>query len=329
MRMICPNCSAQYEVDKSVIPDGGRDVQCSNCGHTWFQSHEDQENEPSAEVATAAPEAAPVTETDAASDTAPDAAPEPQEVTHETSAEAVQEPEAAASEPDEAADASDETTKLDATAEETPSEATDAEVPSDAAPAEPDSVPDQQGLDAGVANILREEAEREAAERSATGGGLEMQPELGLQDAAGETSANVQERLARLRGQDDAAAATAAAASPGSSKRRDLLPDIEEINSTLSASSQSRTKVEEIEQEKRRRSSFRLGFALTVLLFAAMALVYVYSPKIVEAVPKSESYLAAYVDWINALRVSVDAIMQRAVDNLTGLLSRIGGGPPE
>ena len=37
MRLICPSCGAQYEVDESVIPDGGRDVQCSNCGHAWFQ----------------------------------------------------------------------------------------------------------------------------------------------------------------------------------------------------------------------------------------------------------------------------------------------------
>ena len=37
MRLICPNCGAQYEVDDAVIPDAGRDVQCSNCGHTWFQ----------------------------------------------------------------------------------------------------------------------------------------------------------------------------------------------------------------------------------------------------------------------------------------------------
>ena len=37
MRLLCPNCDAEYEVDASVIPDNGRDVQCSNCGHAWFQ----------------------------------------------------------------------------------------------------------------------------------------------------------------------------------------------------------------------------------------------------------------------------------------------------
>lgn len=37
MRLICPNCVAQYEVDEGVIPSEGRDVQCANCGHNWFQ----------------------------------------------------------------------------------------------------------------------------------------------------------------------------------------------------------------------------------------------------------------------------------------------------
>jgi len=37
MRLICPNCGAQYEVPDDVIPSGGRDVQCSNCGFTWFE----------------------------------------------------------------------------------------------------------------------------------------------------------------------------------------------------------------------------------------------------------------------------------------------------
>ncbi len=41
MRLICPNCDAEYEVDADAIPDAGRDVQCSNCGHSWFQARPD------------------------------------------------------------------------------------------------------------------------------------------------------------------------------------------------------------------------------------------------------------------------------------------------
>jgi len=38
MRLICPNCDAQYNVAFDAIPPGGRDVQCSSCAHTWFQT---------------------------------------------------------------------------------------------------------------------------------------------------------------------------------------------------------------------------------------------------------------------------------------------------
>ena len=37
MRLVCPNCDAQYELAEGTIPAEGRDVQCSNCGHAWFQ----------------------------------------------------------------------------------------------------------------------------------------------------------------------------------------------------------------------------------------------------------------------------------------------------
>lgn len=41
MQLQCPICDAEYEVDASAIPYDGRDVQCSNCGHSWFQNHPD------------------------------------------------------------------------------------------------------------------------------------------------------------------------------------------------------------------------------------------------------------------------------------------------
>lgn len=38
MRLVCPNCGAQYDVADEAIPAAGRDVQCSNCNHSWFAS---------------------------------------------------------------------------------------------------------------------------------------------------------------------------------------------------------------------------------------------------------------------------------------------------
>lgn len=36
MRLICPNCQAQYEIAQNAVPQDGRDVQCSSCNHVWF-----------------------------------------------------------------------------------------------------------------------------------------------------------------------------------------------------------------------------------------------------------------------------------------------------
>ena len=37
MLLVCPKCVAQYEVDDQAIPENGREVQCANCEHIWFQ----------------------------------------------------------------------------------------------------------------------------------------------------------------------------------------------------------------------------------------------------------------------------------------------------
>lgn len=35
MRLVCPRCGAQYEIDAAAIPAAGRDVECSACEHVW------------------------------------------------------------------------------------------------------------------------------------------------------------------------------------------------------------------------------------------------------------------------------------------------------
>ena len=37
MQLECPECGARYEVPDDAIPEAGRDVQCSGCGHRWFK----------------------------------------------------------------------------------------------------------------------------------------------------------------------------------------------------------------------------------------------------------------------------------------------------
>lgn len=38
MRLICPECGAQYEIAADMVPAEGREVECSACAHVWHQS---------------------------------------------------------------------------------------------------------------------------------------------------------------------------------------------------------------------------------------------------------------------------------------------------
>ena len=31
----CPNCNKKFNIEKNLIPDSGRDLKCSSCGHIW------------------------------------------------------------------------------------------------------------------------------------------------------------------------------------------------------------------------------------------------------------------------------------------------------
>lgn len=40
MRLTCPSCSAEYEIDAGAIGASGRRVRCSNCSAEWFQQRQ-------------------------------------------------------------------------------------------------------------------------------------------------------------------------------------------------------------------------------------------------------------------------------------------------
>ncbi len=253
MRLICPNCGATYEVDASLIPPAGRDVQCSNCGHGWFQHPGDMETDADA------PEA----------------------------------------------------------------DAPEAETPETGASARPR----RRELDPEVADVLREEAEREAAARRAEkDSGLESQPDLGLddsQDRAASRSAAARARMARLRGLDDADADSA------KGQGAEVLPDVDEINSTLRGqndrSEASAAPVALEVEQKRERRGFRAGFLLVVLLCAIAIAVYALAPRIGDMVPQARPYLAAYVDGVNDVRGQVNGLVETAVAKVRELTGGADG----
>jgi len=231
-----------------------------------------------------------------------------------------------------------------------PEAAPDPEAPAEervAAAPDPEIARKAREIDPSIAEILRREAEQEVQARAADA--LESQPELGLDDIAaadpdpepapepnpGASEAErrglqARERMARMRGETpepvpdsapDLAAATAAAAG----SRRDLLPDIEEINSTLRSTGDRQgvaVKGAEVDTEtvlKTRQRSFRRGFAVSIVIVALLVGLYVATPRIVEAVPAAEPALVAYTGQVDAARLWLDGQVTRFLTWMDGM----------
>lgn len=315
MRLGCPNCDAQYEVDDTAIPASGRDVQCSNCGHTWFQlpagAFGEDGMEPAPVARTVAPR--PVRQRPAP----PAASPTPTSPPATTAA-----PQMTPAPP--------------------PAAVAAAAVPAeDAAPAA--TAPRTEEVDAGLASaparrtlddnlmaILREEAAREAAERKAEAErAMQVQPDLGLQEtprrAAPPATFLAPDDTADDGPEPDAGTDTPAAPARGRS-RRDLLPNIEEINSTLRPGGEHRSGdgMDYMAEAAVRRRGFSAGFFVVLLIAAACTLVYVLAPQITALVPTLAEPLATYVAAVDAARIGLDGALQWA----TGVLERLSGEAP-
>ncbi len=278
MRLICPNCEAEYEVDDAAIPDMGRDVQCSNCGHAWFQL--------------------------------------PPEI------------ELALEQEDElfgASGAADPLPDLDE--DDAPPPPAMADAP-------------KRSIDENLMAVLREEAEREAAARKADAAPIETQTEMGLSAPAAAAAAAAAvvasaeqsraagavptpahagglaaaaRRIAQMKGLDPDAPPPAP---PKPATRRDLLPDIEEINSSLKGGAEppalSEAAQEEIGQSNAR--GFRSGFAVAMLVAVLGLAAYVAAPRIVAMVPAAEGAVNAYVAAVDGARLWLDGLMRQATD---------------
>ncbi|MEM8956823.1 MAG: zinc-ribbon domain-containing protein [Pseudomonadota bacterium] len=214
MRITCPRCTAHYEVPDSVMPPGGRDVQCSSCGHSWYQLVSKPTPEAHDRNAPPDPKAsAPAPPDDGTKGPLPETESETRlrrlrEALDGHKARSGARPGARAlnltqpppgagaaeqSDPDEIpVDASiAESTRID------PSEPQ--ETPDD--PSGPDAPLFKRELDPAVAAVLRAEAEFERNARAhGPAQALEMQPELGLEPPArGRNADTVRDRLARLQ----------------------------------------------------------------------------------------------------------------------------------
>lgn len=279
MRLTCPNCDAQYEVDDRAIPEGGRDVQCSNCGHAWFQlpAHVEEATE---DEAVTFGDRAPAAEPLPASPPIPRQPPPP-----------------------------------DVVAPEPP-------------PASPRMEPRRQVLDETVQAVLREEAERERRARDSERGAIETQPDLGLVTpgrAAPRAAARplepqaTRDRAAAPPGPEDDDDEAEQPASPRGA-RRGLLPDIEQINSTLRATTERdrATPPTPTEMAAEQRRGFRLGFRTVILIVLVLVVIYILAPTIEAKVPTLAPVLEALVAGMDGIRTLLDRLFTSAVAMLHG-----------
>ncbi|WP_137699658.1 zinc-ribbon domain-containing protein [Marimonas lutisalis] len=346
MRLICPNCGAQYEVPDDVIPETGRDVQCSNCGDTWFQKHPSQDQDLAEDLGQPLDEAhweeddtgfGEEAEPGPAPEYEQEPAPEP-EPEYEPVPAPEPEPEPEAEDIAEVEDepwAEDTEDWLPET--ETWDEAETAEWDEEEATAEEQHPePQPRPLDPELRDVLREEAEREREARATEGaGGLETQPDLGLDEPSDEASRREREarlRMARMRGLSEKEALAAAGLSQlgANNSRRDLLPDIEEINSTLRKESE-RQPIPETDEESPaapapQKSGFSRGFAFILLIVALLLAVYVFAPRIAEMVPQLKPTLDAYIDMVNRARLWLDGQIAGLLQWLDGMTSEAPAG---
>ncbi|ATG34443.1 zinc-ribbon domain protein [Phaeobacter piscinae] len=283
MRLTCPNCAAQYEVPDDVIPDDGRDVQCSNCGQTWFQAGRALDADDAESAPAAGPDLA---------DLPPDA---------DTPASHISDQDPLTKDADDDIAAETDLPPAEPSSEDHPAEEDTAE---DRAP---DVAATARGLDPAISDILREEAEREANLRAAENSPLQTQTDLGLDSLPEEESARrareAREQMARMRGEDPQQLATAETES-----RRGLLPNIDEINSTLRSGEGTAAPIAppmDAAPPKKKRN-FARGFAFALLIALALAMAYDNAPLIAQKLPQADPYLSTYVAKVDAARLWLD-----------------------
>jgi hypothetical protein len=132
--------------------------------------------------------------------------------------------------------------------------------------------PQRKEIDPAIADILRQEAEHEADIRGQETTGIESQPDLGLDDTEDDVARRARERMARMRGEEPTIDTTDAALG----SRRDLLPDIEEINSSLRSTSDRQIVDDDtrIASPVGNKGGFSRGFTTVVVIAIVLAALF-------------------------------------------------------
>jgi len=257
MRLTCPQCAAEYEVDAEMIPQSGRDVQCSACQHIWHQ----------------APEG--LLSFVAEANSTPHPAP------------------GARLADDEDVDCDDDDGPLP---------------PLDEAAL----ARRRKALDERLLAILREEADRETAARRRDGqADADGRP---LPDAANDGPAREPAPIDADVGPVTTMPPTMpapnraeGAEAPFIASRRGLLPDIEQIHSTLDGAREAEAAARARRDRARGRRGFIAGLALVIVIAAAGMYGYLEAARLAADYPEAAPLLGQYVQSVDMARAWVQS----------------------
>lgn len=320
MRLICPGCGAQYEVDDGVIPDAGRDVQCSACGHVWFQK--------SSPILLSGDEAVALPE----DDWEPDGTPEMQvlpafgaaalrdRLTEEDpeDSEEIRPAPAAGAVPRRPLDESllsilREEAEREAQARRAESglpETQEEMVLEPARPEKSEPKPEPKGRGASVALSLPKVFSVQDPLLVATKRASVASPPAPPAPAAVPDPVPAEPTWFKI-------------VEPEAEPEVVSLPDVEEINSSLRASADRIGEAAALDAPQvlgQRRAGFRLGFGSVMLIAAAAIAAYGFAPQIGQAVPALGPVLDGYVAQVNTGRIWLDENLRAAIAEVQGVL---------
>ncbi len=343
MRLTCPNCTAQYQVPADAIPENGRDVQCSACDHTWFQSG-------TIDTAAAAP-TAPITAPpvrDKNADDTPASAPD-------TSTDA----------PTTAAQSDDldfERQLTESLGRSDPAHTSEQDTIPEPAP-ETDIAPDTKTQDTGddattvkpklpkrkldpqVANVLREEAEREKRARLAA---QEQDQDTETGQAIPDVAEQTPQSDAQTQTAQDAEELDEIVISPEPKRKKiyppnlddlddlynqtadtadqvqgDTLPDPDDLKSSLQDDGDDVTILgaPDTSEEPKEKSNRRSGFILAFIVLAAGFWLYSNAAAVAEAIPQTKMALQVFVLSVDTIRDGLNVFAASIVTLVSGWLA--------
>jgi predicted Zn finger-like uncharacterized protein len=285
MRLICPSCETEYEVHDNMIPAEGRDVQCSSCMKTWFQS-----GPTNAELEVA---------DDLKLDDSTSSDPQPKPATAPESSDYDEEygDEDLTSLPPAAFAAERKSPKLGSEAMGIIREEVGREQSARKSEADPIETQIDLGIDGANSKDQTKPVPSTADEFD-----KELQAALADDETITPETPAKSDRLPDIEEINSTLADS---------------PDYDDAEDDLDVPLTSG------QRKTRSRRGFRLGFGLVLLFAAALVGIYVYASAISNSLPATAGFLEGYASTIDSIRIWLDRATQDMADQITKLLGTV------